>query len=58
MGQIGVDSVGATGEVLVAFDNGSSAALKTPTQRARLALQRDVQLLKRRKGAKWLEQNP
>ena len=42
-----VDSVGATGEVRIAFDDGSSAALKTPTQRARLALQPGVQLLKR-----------
>ena len=53
-----VDSVGATGEVLVVFDDGSSAALKTRAQRARLALQRGVQLLKRRKGAKRLEQSP
>ena len=49
---------GATGEVLVVFDDGSSAALKTRAQRARLALQRGVQLLKRRKGAKRLEQSP
>ena len=53
-----VDSVGATGEVLVAFDDGSSAALKTPAQRARLALQPGRQLLKRRKGAKRLEHSP
>jgi len=53
-----VDSVGATGEVLVVFDDGSSAALKTRAQRARLALQRGVQLLKRRKGAKRLERSP
>jgi hypothetical protein len=52
-----VDSVGTTGEVLVAFDDGSLAALKTPAQRARLALQRSVQLLKMRKGAKRLEQS-
>ena len=53
-----VDSVGATGEVLVAFDDGSSAALKTPAQRARLALQPGRQLLKRRKGAKRPEHSP
>jgi hypothetical protein len=53
-----VDSVGATGEVLVAFDDVSSAALKTPAQRARLALQPGVQLLNMRKGAKWPEHIP
>ena len=53
-----VSSVGASGEVCVDFDDGSWATLKTPTERAWMALQPGRQLLKWRKGAKQLEHIP